>query len=364
MESCRGAGLVGLLFQIAVSCINLFWGRHMMIETKSRCESLFRLGLLAVLVLVLSLPMGVMASDHGQYPDRPITLIVPYPPGGSADFMARTTAAAFTEATGHRMVVVNRGGAGGNIAAEYVSRATPDGYTLIMGNAPILAINPHLYANIQFDPIEGFDPITPLAEIPLFLIAHPSATFNSVQEFIDTAKANPGGLDYASGSSGSTTHLGMELFKSMAGVDLLHIPYRGSGPALAGLSAGDVPVMFELMPSARPVIEAGRVKVLAQTTLERTAAYPDIPTVHESGVEGFEMASWFGVLAPAGTPAPIVRYLDETLRAILATAAFQEQLGSAGALPMTGGAAEFRDLIQSELVRWGEVVRVSGARAE
>ncbi|MEX0730725.1 MAG: tripartite tricarboxylate transporter substrate binding protein [Aquisalimonadaceae bacterium] len=305
-----------------------------------------------------------LSAGLGDYPDRPITLIVPYPPGGSADFMARLTAAAFTERTGHRMVVDNRGGAGGNIAAEYVAREKPDGYTLIMGNAPILAINPHLYSSIQFDPMEDFQPVTPIAEIPLFLIAHPDAPFDSVQELVAAAKKDPGLLDYASGSSGSTTHLGMELFKSMAGVDLMHVPYRGSGPALAGISAGDVPVMFELMPSALPIIESGRVKVLAATTLERSPAYPDIPTVHESGVPDFKMASWFGVLAPAGTPEAIVEYLHAEIRGASQSEEFKTRLEGVGALAMSGGPAEFSSLIESELVRWGEVVEISGAKAE
>lgn len=317
------------------------------------------LGLITFCLMIVVTP--IHATD---YPTRPITLIVPYPPGGTADVMARMTALAFFQHTGHEMVIDNRGGAGGNLAGGLVAQARPNGYTLIMGNAPMLSINPHLYAQVPFDPIKDFAPVIPVAEIPLFLIANQESAINSVQDLIEAAKADPGRLSFASGSNGSTTHLSMELFQTMTGVDMLHVPYKGSGPALVGVAAGEVPVMFELMPSALPMIESGKVKMLATTTAERTQEYPDVPTVSESGVPGFEMASWFGVLAPAGTDQAIIDYLHQSIAEATATDDFIARLDKIGALPMKGDPEAFSALIKTELDRWGEVVKVSGATVQ
>ena len=310
---------------------------------------------------VVCAPLASLAAD---YPERPIKLIVPYPPGGTADVMARLVAAG-AKSLSQSVIVENKGGAGGNIAAEHVARAAPDGYTLIMGNAPILAINPSLYKKISFDPVKDFAPITPIAEVPLFLVVTPSSPYKSVGDILAAAKKSPGGINYASGSVGSTTHLAMELFKSMAHVDLVHIPFKGSGPALTALVAGQVQIMFELMPSATPFVKAGQLRALAVTSSQRSENFPQLPTIAEQpGLDGFQVSSWFGVLAPAGTPRPVIDTLNAAFKKEVTAPEFKTRLEKLGAVPMSGGPKEFEELIKHELVKWAAVVKASGARVE
>jgi tripartite-type tricarboxylate transporter receptor subunit TctC len=310
---------------------------------------------------VVCAPLASLAAD---YPERPIKLIVPYPPGGTADVMARLVAAG-AKSLSQSIIVENKGGAGGNIAAETVARAAPDGYTLIMGNAPILAINPSLYKKISFDPVKDFAPITPIAEVPLFLVVTASSPYKSVDDILAAAKKSPGGVNYASGSVGSTTHLAMELFKSMAHVDLVHIPFKGSGPALTALVAGQVQIMFELMPSATPFVKSGQLRALAVTSSKRSENFPQLPTIAEQpGLDGFQVSSWFGVLAPAGTPKPIVDKLNAAFTKEATAPDFKARLEQLGAVPMSGGPREFEELIKQELVKWAAVVKASGARVE
>ena len=303
------------------------------------------------------LPSFAAAAD---YPSKAVTIIVPYPPGGSADIMGRLLSVGLASQLKQAVVVKNAGGAAGNIGAQLVKNSPPDGYTLMLGNAPVLAINPHLFKNTGFDPIKDFEPITPIADVPLFLITNPSAPYKSVQEFVDWAKKNPTTANYASGSSGSTTNLAMKLFMKQAGFKALEIPYKGSGPALTALVSGEVPIMFELMPSASGFINGGQVKAIAVTTRARQANYPNVPTIAESGYPGFEVASWFGVLAPAGTPKPIIAHLNKAITATISTPEFKQRLLSLGAVPMHGGPEEFSQTIAAELLKWESVVKGSG----
>jgi tripartite-type tricarboxylate transporter receptor subunit TctC len=230
----------------------------------------------------------------------------------------------------------------------------------MLGNAPVLAINPHLYKDPGFDPIKDFEPITPIAGVPLFLITNQSAPYKTVQQFVDWVKKNPTTANYASGSSGSTTNLAMKLFMKQAGINALEIPYKGSGPALTALVAGQVPIMFELMPTASAFIDSRRVNAIGVTTLVRQPTYPNVPTIAESGYPGFEVSSWFGVLAPAGTPKPVIDYLNKAITATISTPEFKKRLVDLGAVPMHGGPQEFSQLIATELHKWESVVKDSG----
>lgn len=317
-------------------------------------------------LLSLAVALGIGWAPQAlraEYPERPIRLIVPYPPGGTADVMGRFVAVAGSKNLPQSIVVENKGGAGGNIAAEQVARSAPDGYTLIMGNAPILAINPSLYKNVPFDPIKDFAPITPIAEVPLFLVVNPASPYKSVDDIVAAARKDPGKINYASGSVGSTTHLAMELFKSMAQVNLVHVPFKGSGPALTALVGGQVSIMFELMPSATPFVNSGQLRALAVTSTKRSENFPQLPTIAE-GLPGFQVSSWFGVLAPGGTPKAVIDRLNAAFSKEAATPAFKARLEQLGAQPMSGGPQEFQELIKQELVKWADVVKVSGARVE
>ena len=305
------------------------------------------------------------AADAAQsYPQRAVRLVVPYPPGGTADLMARLISQRLIDAWRANIVIDNRGGAGGNIATELVARAEPDGHTLLLCNAPVLAINPVLYKNVSFDPVKDFVPITGIAEVPLFLLVHPSLPVKTYDDFLPYVRGRKGDINYASGSVGSTTHLSMELFKTMAKVQLTHVPYKGSGPALAAIAAGEVPIMFELMPSAMPFVKSDRLRALAVTSAKRFALTPNLPTVAEKGLPGYEVASWFGLCAPRKTAAAIVQKISDESTPIIKSTEMRERLASLGAQPMDMPAAKFDQFVRSEIGKWSKVVRESGARVE
>ena len=320
--------------------------------------------------LVLSLTwLGVLntataAQPATQYPERPIRLIVPYPPGGTADVMARIIGQKLTDNWNRTVVIDNRGGAGGNIATEMVARAEPDGYTLLLCNAPVLAINPTLYKIVPFDPARDFAPVGTIAEVPLFLVVHPSVPAKNFTEFLAYVKSRGGNINYASGSVGSTTHLAAELFKTMARVQMNHIPYKGSGPALAAMVAGEVTIMFELMPSAMSFVKADRLRALAVTGGKRSPLMPALPTIAETGLHGYEVASWFALCAPAATPRAVVAKLNGELVAIIQTPEMQERLSKLGAQPLTMTPVAFGSFIKAEIVKWSKVVRDSGAKLD
>jgi tripartite-type tricarboxylate transporter receptor subunit TctC len=304
------------------------------------------------------------ASAQAEWPSKPVKVVVPYPPGGGADTTARIVYQKLGEMWGKQFVIDNRGGAGGNIATELVARAEADGYTLLLCNAPVLAINPTLYKNVPFDPVKDFAPIIGIAEVPLFLLVHPSVPVKTFDEFLPYVKGRKGDINYASGSVGSTTHLSMELFKTLAKVQLNHIPYKGSGPALAAIAGGEITIMFELMPSAMPFVKSERLRALAVTSAKRSPLMPALPTVAEKGLPGYEVASWFGLCAPRKTPAAIVRKISDDATAIIRSSEMQERLASLGAQPMDMPAEKFEPFVKSEIGKWSKVVRDSGARVE
>ena len=320
--------------------------------------------LLALAALALAAAVPTLPASAQSYPQRPVRLLVPYPPGGTADLMARVMSQRLGDIWRSTIVIDNRGGAGGNIATELVARAESDGYTLLLCNAPVLAINPMLYKNVPFDPVKDFAPIIGIAEVPLFLLVHPSVPVKTFDDFLPYVRSRKGDINYASGSVGSTTHLSMELFKTLAKVQLNHIPYKGSGPALAAIAGGEVPIMFELMPSAMPFVKSERLRALAVTSAKRSPLMPSLPTIAEKGLPGYEVASWFGLCAPRKTPAAVVRKISDDATAIIRSSEMQDRLASLGAQPMDMPAEKFEPFVKSEIGKWTKVVRDSGARVE
>ena len=320
--------------------------------------------LLSLAALALAAALPAVPASAQSYPQRPVRLLVPYPPGGTADLMARVMSQRLSDTWRSTIVIDNRGGAGGNIATELVARAESDGYTLLLCNAPVLAINPTLYKNVPFDPVKDFAPIIGIAEVPLFLLVHPSVPVKTFDDFLPYVRSRKGDINYASGSVGSTTHLSMELFKTLAKVQLNHIPYKGSGPALAAIAGGEVPIMFELMPSAMPFVKSERLRALAVTSAKRSPLMPSLPTIAEKGLPGYEVASWFGVCAPRKTPAAVVRKISDDATAIIRSAEMQDRLASLGAQPMDMPAEKFEPFVKSEIGKWSKVVRDSNARVE
>jgi len=298
------------------------------------------------------------------YPAKPIRLVVPFPAGGTTDILARAVGQKLTEAWGQPVVVDNRPGAGGNIGAELVAKAASDGYTLLMGTVGTHAINASLYAKMPYDHIKDFAPVILVAGVPNVLVVNPAVPVNSVQELIAYAKANPGRLNFASSGSGTSIHLSGELFKVMAGVQMTHIPYKGSAPALQDLIGGQVQLMFDNLPSALPQIKGGKLRALAVTSAARAAALPDVPTVAEAGLPGFEASSWFGVLAPAGTPVAIIARLNAEIAKWLASPEAREKLASQGANAAGGSPEDFAKHIAAETAKWQKVVKESGAKVD
>jgi tripartite-type tricarboxylate transporter receptor subunit TctC len=320
---------------------------------------------ISALVVLFALAWAAAFGAHAQaYPNRPVRLVVPYPPGGTADLLARVLGQKLGETLGQPIVIENRGGAGGNIATEFVAKSAPDGYTLLMANASVLAINPTLFGSVPFDPVRDFAPVSLFADVPLILVVHPSFPPKSVKDLLALARAQPGEINYAAAGMGSTTHLSMELFKTMAGVKIVTIPFKGSGPALAALVAGQVPVMFELAPTALGFVKSGRLRPLAVTSPARSPLMPELPTVAETGLPGFEVASWFGVVAPAATPKEIVARLNADIVKIVGSADMRERLAGLGAEPHSNSPEQFSQFIQSEFKKWAQVVKDSGARVE
>jgi tripartite-type tricarboxylate transporter receptor subunit TctC len=320
--------------------------------------------LLAALAAALLACAVAPEAGAQAWPARSVRVLVPYPPGGTADLLARVLGAKLSESLGQPFVIENRAGAGGNLAAEATAKAAPDGYTLLMANAPVLAVNPSLYDKVPFDPVKDFAPVSLVANVPLLLVTHPSFAPKSVSELIALAKAQGGKLNYASAGGGSTTYLATELFKSMAGVQMLAIPYKGSGPALSALVAGEVPVMFELFPSALGHVKSGRIRALAVTSAARSPLMPELPTVAEAGLPGYEIASWFGFVAPAGTPREVVTKLNTEIVKLIATPEMHARLATLGAEPRPSTPEQFSQLIPAEIRKWAKVIKDSGARVE
>ena len=317
------------------------------------------------LLLALAAALGCASAVAQGYPSRPVRLIVPYPPGGPLDIMARAIGQKLTEAWSQPVVVDNRAGAGGNIGADLVAKSPADGYTLLMGAVATHAINPSLYAKMPYDPVKDFAPVALVAQVPNILVVNPSVPARSVPDLIELARARPGYLNFGSGSTGSTGHLAGELFNTMAGVKMVHIPYKGGAPAMADLLAGQVQLMFDNLANALPHVKAGRLRALAVTTLARSPAVPELPTIAESGLPGFDLTTWFGIMVPAGTPADIVAKLNAEIVRALNAKDMRERLEKMGAeVPADNTPEHFAAFIRSEAAKYAKVVKQSGAKVE
>jgi tripartite-type tricarboxylate transporter receptor subunit TctC len=303
------------------------------------------------------------STGSGQaYPGRPVRLIVGFPPGGAADILGRHAAQALTEGLGQQVVVDNRGGAGGLIATETAARAGPDGYTLLFTSLPHV-INPHLYRKVSYDALKDFVPVVQFVAVPLMMASHPGLPVKSVTELIAHAKAAPAPLHYGSGGSGSSSHLAMELFGSMTGVPLTHVPYKGVGPMITDLLGGQVRLTLSSAVPLSPQVKAGKLRGLAVTSPKRSPSFPELPAIAET-VPGYEVVNWFGILAPAGTPRAVVARINKELNAALAVPAFRERLSVQGADGVGGTPEEFGRVIQADFAKWARVVKQSGARVD
>jgi len=298
------------------------------------------------------------------FPDKPVRFVIGFTPGGPSDILARAVGQKLAERWGQQVVIENRPGAGGNLAAEVVAKSAPDGHTWLLGNNSILATNQSLYRKLPYDPVRDFAPVALVAVQPNILVVHPDVKANSVMELVALAKQNPGRLNYASSGAGAAAHLAGELFKTMAGVDIVHVPYKGAQPALTDLIAGHAQLMFATSASVIPYVKAGRLRALAVTTAQRSPSVPELPTVSEAGLAGFEATTWHGVVVPSATPGPLVQRLNEELNLVLNNKELRERLAGLGAEVVTGTPREFADYIAREIPKWSKVVRDSGARAE
>ena len=305
--------------------------------------------------------LSVCAQD---YPAKPIRLIVPFAPGGGNDTVARAVAQQLGASLGKPVIVDNRAGAGGVVGAELAARSAPDGYTLFLGGVGSHAVNPNLHARLPYDPINDFAPITLIASAPSVLVVHPSVRANTIQEFTALAKANPGTLNYASNGNGSSAQLAAGLYESMAGVRMVHVPYKGLAPALVDLLSGEVQLMFSSMVAIIPHIKAGRLRALAVTGKKRSPLLPELPTLAESGLPGYEAGSWYGILAPAGTPAAVVARLNLEINKALKQPEVRERLAAEGAEAIAGTPEEFTAHIRDELARVRKIMRDGGIRME
>ena len=314
----------------------------------------------------IALPLAP-GSAHAQaaWPTKPVRIVVPFAAGGTTDILARAMAPELGKAFGQTFIVDNKPGAGGNLGADNVAKSPPDGYSLLMGTVGTHGINQSLYPKMPFDPIKDFAPITLVAGVPNVLVMNPAkaqaAGINSVADLIRYAKANPGKLNMASSGNGTSIHLSGELFKTMTGTFMVHFPYRGSGPALLDLIGGSMDLMFDNLPSALPQIKAGKLKALAVISAQRSAAIPELPTLAESGIKGYDASSWFGLLAPAGTPSDIVNRLQVESAKALNSPALKERLLAQGAIPSGMPPADFARFIAAETKKWAQVVKASGA---
>lgn len=320
---------------------------------------LSRLTKAAVLLLLVS-----SAAFADDYPNRPVRLIIPFPPGGSNDVVGRLVAQQLSVKLGQTVFVDNRGGAGGNIAAELTAKSAPDGYTIMMGTIGTHAINYSLYAKLPFHPIRDFTPIALVGESPNVLVLNPRVPANSIKELIALAKARPGQLNYGSSGAGTSVHLSAELFSSMAGIKMVHVPFKGATEALTALLGGQLDLMFASLSSSIPMIKAGRLKAFAVTGAQRSPSIPELPTMAEAALPGYAAAAWYGIVGPAGIPQSIVAVLNNTAVAALNTQEVKNRLFASGVEVRTSTPEEFARLIESEMRKWAKVVKDSGAKVD
>jgi len=309
--------------------------------------------------------LGVSTTAQAQdYPSKPVKLVVPFVAGGGGDSLARSVSQAASEALGQQIIIDNRPGAGGNLGAALVAKAAPDGYTLLYGTNGTHAINHALYANPGFDPIKDFAPVARLTRIGMVVVVTQEFPAKSVPELLDYLKKNPGKATFGSAGNGTSSHIAGEMFKMMTGTDILHVPYRGNGPAMIDLVGGRIDMMIDVMPAAYPHAESGKIRALAVTTKTPVAAAPQLPTLDSAGVRGFELSAWDGIWAPAATPRPIVDKLNAAFRKALADPAVKERLFKIGADPVPGTPDDLGAFVASEMPKWAEVVKKSGAKIE
>jgi tripartite-type tricarboxylate transporter receptor subunit TctC len=311
-------------------------------------------------VLLGLMPFVAPAQD---YPRKPIRMIIPYPPGGPTDILGRIVAQNLTEKLGQQVVVENKPGASGMIGADLVAKAPPDGYTLL-ANASIHVINPSLYKNPTYDAIKDFTPVSLIADVPLVLVVAPALPVKSVKDLIALGKSSSGKLNFASSGNAAAPHLAGEAFKIATGVDMQHVPYKGSGPALTDLMGGQVQLMFDSLPSSISHVKSGKLRAIAVTTAKRASALPNVPTVAESGVPGFDISTWYGIWAPAGTPKEIVNRLSGEIAKIVKIPDVRERLAGLGAEPVGNSPDEFAAYCRSELAKWAKIVKASGATVD
>jgi tripartite-type tricarboxylate transporter receptor subunit TctC len=322
-----------------------------------------RIHSLVRLAAALALLCGLAAAHAQSWPSKPIRYIVPFPPGGATDILARSIADKLGPALGQPVIVENRAGAAGNVGTELAAKAAPDGYTILMVTVA-QSISETLYAKLAYNLMRDLAPVILVARVPNVMVVHPSVPARSVKEFIDYAKANPGKVNFASSGSGTSIHMSAELFKLLAGVDIVHIPYKGSAAALTDLIGGQVSVMFDNLPPSMPHIRSGKLRALAITTTTRYPTLPDLPTMVEAGVPGYEASSWFGIMVPAGTPKDIVARLNAEVRKIMALPDVRERFDQQGAIASPGTPEDFDAFIRAEIAKWGKVVKASGAKVD
>jgi tripartite-type tricarboxylate transporter receptor subunit TctC len=318
----------------------------------------------ATIVLVIALAQLSLARAQADYPNRPVTLVVTVPPGGAADFVARLIGNKLSEAVGQSVVISNRAGAGGTTAAVQVSKTDPDGYTLLLNTIATHGIGPHIYANLGYDPVKDFAPVILIAKLPLILAVNADVPAKSVNELVALAKARPNELSFSSAGTGGAPHLAGELFKSLTGTELLHVPYRGSGPAVIDLIAGRITMMFDATPSLLPNITAGKLRPLAAASPQRHRLLPDVPSFAELGYPRMDIALWYGIVTRGGTPVPIVQRLNTELAKILQMPDVRKALADQGADVSSGSPEDFAAFMRNESERWSAVVKQAGIKPE
>jgi tripartite-type tricarboxylate transporter receptor subunit TctC len=319
-------------------------------------------GLFLALAAALA-PWPASAQLPDLWPARPIRLILPFPPGGGTDILGRLIAERLTANLGQPVVTENRGGAGGNVGAEAAAKSAPDGYTIVLV-APSLAISPSLYSKLNYDPVRDFAPVSLVATVPNVMVTHPEVPAATLAEFIRLAKSKPGEMNFGSGGSGTSNHLAGELFNIVAGVKLVHVPYKGVNLAMNDVLSGRIQLVFIGIPAAAPHIKAGRLRALALVAPRRSPVLPEVPTVAEAGLRDFDVTTWYGILAPAGTPRPVVERLNTELARVMHAPEMKERLAAMATDPVTSTPEEFGDYIKREIAKWGEVVRKAGLKAD
>jgi tripartite-type tricarboxylate transporter receptor subunit TctC len=314
-----------------------------------------------IAALLASFAIAALAQP---YPNKPIRIVVPFAPGGATDLIARAVGQKLTDSMGQPVVVENRTGASGMIGADLVAKASPDGYTLLMASTAEIAINPSLYPKMTYDPAKDLTPVTLAGITPLILVVNPNTPAKSVQDLVGQAKSKPGSVAFASAGNGSVQHLSGELLKTITRADMTHVPYKGAAPALVDLLGGQVTFFFSGMPPAMPHVKSGKLRALAVTTPKRSPAAPDVPTMAEAGIQGFDISNWFGVFAPAGTPDDVLNKLNAEIVKALALPDVKERLASQGAETVGNSRAEFAKFIAAEMAKYSKLVKESGAKAD